>query len=599
MARIFGIDLGAHSVKIAEMEGGFGRFQIVGYRERRVPEPEDGPATQEDRIAALDSLLSEYGDRSGANYGAGFPSEHTSVRVVTLPFGDRSKVEQALGFEVEGQVPFDLEDMVLSSRILQIEPGNSKVLAAMAERERVSSLLGALDESGADPKVLIVDADLLSDQAGAGVQAVIDLGHVRTVVCACRDHHAIAARAINAGGRDLTLALAKALDLDFASAEARKHQAGVYASGEGSPPAASATPALAWSEDESDDELDMGDWTDDPTTAVRPITAVRGADSADPTAAPERLGPGAGAPSVTAKAAAPVDTQQVDANGVLRDAILPLLLEIRTTLVNMEDTHDAEIAEVVLCGGGAELGGLREWLGAILGVPVRVATVSELASQQVAAGRFAIADAAARRAGSGKGRMLDMRQGGYAFKGDLEVLGSIARYASVAVVAFLVAAVAWTVWQGFVLNSEIDALDDQISKSVTSTFPDVDPDKVRDPTMAVAIMLEKTLATSAQVEALGSVVAEEPPITAALRDLSAGVPPHTVAVLDVSEVNISAGTIIMKAETGGFEDAGKVEAALQKQPKFSKAHKGDEKKRRDKVSFTITVPLADDDTEEG
>ena len=55
----------------------------------------------------------------------------------------------------------------------------------------------------------------------------------------------------------------------------------------------------------------------------------------------------------------------------------------------------------------------------------------------------------------------------------------------------------------------------------------------------------------------------------------------------------------MKVETGGFEDAAKIESSLKANARFKQAQKGDEKKRREKVRFTITIPLEGDASEEG
>jgi Tfp pilus assembly PilM family ATPase len=585
MARTYGIDLGAHTVKVAELEGSFGRFQLVGYRERRVPEPEDRESNLEERVAVLTEMLDEEGPRDGATYGVGFPTEQASVRVVSLPFGDRAKVEQALSFEVEGQVPFDLDDMILSSRILQVEPGNSKVLAGLAERDRIGGLLADLKISGADPKLLVIDADLLGDQAGEGVQAVIDIGHTRTLVSLCQDGHVIAARALNGGGRALTLALAEAFGLDFATAEARKHAAGVYADGE-APPAA----APAEVSDDGLDDIDLDSWTEEDTNT--------GIDTTDPTIPPEPLVSPKPRPTLVPSRTEP--GVEPDANAVLRDAVLPLLLELRTTLIHFEDTHGVEIEEVVLAGGGAELGGLRAWLGSVLGVPVRKATVSPEADRLDAPSRFALADAVGRKAAGGKGRLLDLRQEGFAFKGDLQVLGTALRWGAAALALFMVGGVALFGYRTYQLNAEVAALESEIADVVVGTFPDVSRSKVEGSTStAMAIMQEKTAETTAQVDALGSVISDEPPVLGTLKEISQGMPSHSTAVLDVTELSISSGTISMKVETGGFEDAAKIESSLKGNARFKQAQKGDEKKRREKVRFTITIPLEGDESEEG
>ena len=81
--------------------------------------------------------------------------------------------------------------------------------------------------------------------------------------------------------------------------------------------------------------------------------------------------------------------------------------------------------------------------------------------------------------------------------------------------------------------------------------------------------------------------------------LSKNVPDAKEARIDVSELHITDGNIKLKAETDGFEDAAKIEAALQKHPKFKDTRKSDEKKVKESVRFTLTIPLESDESEEG
>ena len=476
MARTYGIDLGAHTVKLAELEGSFGRYQVEGYHERRVPEPEERASSLDERLAVLESLLGDIGVVEGATYSVGFPTEQASVRLVQLPFGDRAKVEQALPFEVEGLVPFDLDDMVLSSRVIEMDPGQARVLVGLAERTRIRALLDGLSSVAVNPKVVVLDADLLGRHAREGMQAVVDVGHTRTLVALCQDGQVVSARALNSGGRALTLSLAAALDVDFATAEAHKHAGGVYS---GDAPAA-ATVSDDGSDDVGLDEIDLDSWADEETGSV-----------ADPTMAPVPL---ASAPRALTGA-------NTDVNRILRDAILPLLLEVRTTLIHFEDAHGVEIGEVVLAGGGAELGGLREWLGSLLGVAVRRATVSPEADGIPGAARFALADTVARKAAGEKGRLLDLRLGEFTFKGDLQVVATALRWGAAAAAVMLVCGAGWFGYEAYSLNAEVSALETQIADVVVDTFPDVSRSRVEGSTStAMAIMQEKTTETTAQVD---------------------------------------------------------------------------------------------------
>ncbi len=536
MARIIGIDLGTHAVKLALFQGGFGRFQLQGYRSAAVPQDGDEAPDLGARIETLRALLDSIPPEGRSISAVGFPAEHASVRLVTLPFGDRAQVEQTLPFEVENLVPFDLEKMVMASRILSVDPGVSKVLTAMVTKQRLRPLLSGLTEIGVDPKLLLLDADMLSDVAGPGVVAVIDIGHTRTLVTLCSGGHAVGARAIALGGRNLTLALAKARSLDFADAEARKHRADIYA-------------------DEPTDEIsEVVVQADDQTNEV-------------------------------------TDAHGRPDGALLREALTPLLSEVRSSLVAFEDAHGVEVQSVVLTGGTAQLGGLREWIAAILGVPVRRAQVGEPGTQADEEPIFAIAHALATKAAGGKGRSLDFRLGEFAFRGDLAFMGTLIKAGAIAAAALMLLGVGWSGWRYISVSSQLAAVNERIGATVIESFPDISADRVKEPSTALAIMQERTTETTTRVEVLGAIIAEEPPTLAMISEISSSVPPPEAAPIDVQELSISPTNIVIKAETSGFEAAATIESSLKQSKQLKQAQKGDEQKKRDKVRFTITIPL--------
>jgi type IV pilus assembly protein PilM len=568
MARIVGLDLGHHTARAAVFEGSFGRFQLVGYHEVPVAQDIDAPPDLTAQLSAVEQLVGRIDGTGSTSWAAGFPTELTSLRTISLPFSDRAQVEQTLQFEVENQVPFDLDEMVLSHRIIEVTDSGSEVLCALAPRATVAPLLSGLAGLAADPKLLVVDADLLAHHADQGVQAIIDLGHTRTTVSLCQDGHMVAGRALSHGGRELTVALAKAMGVDFETAERRKHQVGL---GHSEDSTHELELGAEWEESEDTrPNIAVADW-DDETTMDR-------VDRVDPETAASRRNP----------------------ETVLRDALVPLLADLRATLISYEDSIGLEIDEVLLAGGGSAMTGLKDLLAEVLGVGVRVVYPSEQAEiGQGSPGRFALCHAAGVRASGGKGRLLDVRVGDFTFKGDLALLGTLIQYGLVAAALLVVAGIGWFAFRVAALNAEVAGVEDEIAEAVVAVFPDVDRGKLDDPSMAVAIMQEKTLETTAWVETLGSIVNDQPPTLTMLERISQNVPPPNEARIDVSELSVNPGSITIKAETDGYEAAAKIETALQAAPGFKDANKGDEKKVREEVRFTITIPLESDETEAG
>ena len=564
MARFVGIDLGHRSARAAVFDGSFGRLQLVGYHEVDVAQDLDAPPDRTTVLAAAAELCGRVGSGQGVTWSAAFPSEAASLRTIRLPFADRAQVEKTLQFEVENQVPFDLDTMVLTHRIVQVSDGGSEVLAAMAPKGAVARLLSELGELKADPKLLILDLDLAAHHADQGVQAVIDLGHVRTLVSLCRDGHLVAGRALDRGGRELTAALAAAAGLDFEHAEALKHRVGLGGDG-----AALVEP----------------DW--DEVTATGPT--LDGADAWED-------GPTAQLPEPP-----PLDPGAVgSASATLRAALVPLLADLRATLIGLEDAHKVEVGEVLLCGGGAALHGLKELLEEALGVPVRHTRPSdEAAAGRGHPGRWGLAHAAAWKAAGTKARLLDLRVDAFAFRGDLALIGRAIQVGLLAAIALIAVGGAWFGVRVAQLNGQITDAEAEIASAVRAAVPTVSEKKAADPSMAVAIVQEASLAAAARAEALEGILSEEPPTLALWRDISESVPPPSAARVEVREMQVTPGAVTLKAETDGFEAAAKIEAALQKSPRFKEARKSDEKKVKEMVQFTINIPLEAAAEEEG
>ncbi|MDP6933440.1 MAG: pilus assembly protein PilM [Myxococcota bacterium] len=555
MANVVGVDLGSHSIKLAVLEGGFGRYELSDYQ--TVPVPQDGSSVPslDERLQVLDELLSDMNADTHTIFASHFPTEMASVRVITLPFADRAQVEKTLPFEVENQTPFDLDAMLMAHRILKLEAGSSQVLVALAERTAISERLTMMGSHGADPRHLILDSEALGGLADGGTQVLIDMGHERTLLTLCHQGTTLAVRGLSHGGRDLTLALMEQ-GLGWTDAERVKHQVVLGPEGE------SVAVEAQWSE-----------------------------DAATPTGTP---------------------ATPREASRILARALAPLLTDLRATLIGLEDHHGLEIEEILLSGGASRLKGLVELLREDLGVPIRPTPVTNRAQDLGLSAELALCHALAQKGGSQTaGEEMDFRKGEFAFRGDLSTIRTLSTYGAIALACFMLVGMGVFIWQSHQISRQIDDLEQQIGTTVLEAFPDQFTDEqVSDPTMALALMQEEATATSTRVEALGAILRDAPPVLGLIKSISEAVPPHACpqgapncvsARIDVQELLVTETALTIKAETDGYEEAANIEAGLKTNPRFSEARKGDETKSRDGIRFTITIPLEVDKTpgEEG
>jgi len=108
----------------------------------------------------VDILREKSREWAGARIVSSIPGHRFSQRTVTLPFGDRKRVEKALPFELEDIVPFPLDDMELDHLLLD-RPGagadkkkEANVLGLMVPKTVLRQHLDLLASAGVDPQVV-------------------------------------------------------------------------------------------------------------------------------------------------------------------------------------------------------------------------------------------------------------------------------------------------------------------------------------------------------------------------------------------------------------------------------------------------------------
>ncbi len=566
MAIVVGIDLGTHATKLALMEGRLGRVELLEYRVRAVPQDGSHVPTLEERLAACQQLFDEDPSLAAATSAAAYPGQHVSLHRVKLPFSDRAQIERTLPFELEGHVPFDLDDYVLDYRVGDgAGDGQSESLCALADRRVLGPLLTGLSAFGGDPRHLGLDAEVLSERAPEdGTFAVVDVGHSRTLVAVVTDGELVSARAITQGGRDLTLALVKKWGWDWSTAEGAKHAADLRS--------AARAAVAEW------------DGADTDPAAI------------NPSAETPNLADGEGPPP------RPTRVSHAEVATGLIEALQPLLAELRTTLFAAEVDHGAALDGVLLTGGTADLEGLQPWLQRELGWSVRTLDISPEAARLGMAGRFALADTLANHAaGVGGARALDFRKGDFAYRGDLAMTRTVGLWA---LAGLMLLSLVGAGWFGFAVadrTAQAAELEDDIVAELGELFPEVNAEKGRDPSMARAIVVEKTTAVEERVELLGATIGHDPPMLTLLKDLSKAMPAPSDARIEVSELTLSSNAVKFTAKTDSYDSAAKIESSLQRNDRFKNAKKGDEKKLGDGIKFTMTIPLGEEESleEEG
>jgi Tfp pilus assembly PilM family ATPase len=506
---VCGIDLGAYSVKLVFLEAGFRATTLRGVMEIPVAAGE-APLVERQLAAARDGLARITGEVTPYLAVGG---ELLSVRVLDLPFSEPRKIDQVVGYELEGQIVSSIEDVVFDHLVVGQRPEGSTILAVAARREDLAALIAAAEVQGIRPRALFAapviyrtlfsatraEAEAESESEGDGdsdtpadrasCQVLLDFGHQRTNVCVIRGADAVNARTIRRGGSHLTAAIAQAFSVEHERAEEAKRGEAFLAS----PGRATTTPLQA----------------------------------------------------------------KLDA--VLREALAPTVRELRQTLASFGASGKLEVDALLVVGGGGRLAGLLPFLEAELGIPARhppvrsalesgggrkadrEATGEESAMPESDAHALASAIAIAAARGS---REIDFRRGSFVYRANFSILRQKAGHLAALGLALLVAVGIDVGAKLSNLGAERKALDKELKTATQELFG-----QPREDAEAVTELLRRGFREE---------LAPLPKATAfdLLDQISRKVPPADKVKIDVAELEIRPKKTFIKgtADTGTAVD---------------------------------------------
>ena len=421
---ITGIDLGSWSVKFTVLEVGFRHTRTIdSFEEKLVVDDRPLAERQSEALKIGTARLP-----SGTVVFVALPGEMATLRVLDLPFADARKIDQIVGYEMEGQMIHDLNDVILDHVVLsargEVSEGNAgcRALVAAARLDDVRTFLEKLQACNADPRSVFI-APLLyraglfpglvpglapglapelvpglvpglapelasadGEPAGEGpapCQVIVDIGHRHTNVCMVVGDEAVFARTLSRGGEELSKALMLA---------------------------------------------SKGSWTWEQSEHGK-----------------ARVG-------FVASRQRPAVTQiETRLNVILREALQPLLRDLRQTLNSFSSKDKAPIQAILLAGGGSRLTGLPGFLEDELSIPVRLLLAPPASAegpdgeplavslQASDADRFVLATAIAQQGARGQ-KCLDLRRGVFQYRARFSIVRQRASHLAVLAASLVVCA---------------------------------------------------------------------------------------------------------------------------------------------------------------
>jgi len=167
------------------------------------------------------------------------PADKPLNRFIEMPFGERSKIDSVLAFELENHVPFQADESIHDYMVMSKRKDGATLFVSVVSRkdmEEYKELFGTLS---IDPRVLIHQAvafTRLADLCSTPVAkraAFIDMGHRKTVVTIADGGKFGGCRIVLHGGHDLTKALAERFSISAEEAQTEKHSLHLFPAGDG------------------------------------------------------------------------------------------------------------------------------------------------------------------------------------------------------------------------------------------------------------------------------------------------------------------------------------------------------------------------------
>jgi type IV pilus assembly protein PilM len=232
---IVGLDIGTSCIKAVEITQEKYDFVITAYSQVEVP----------DEQARRDSVAEVF--RAGRfrtkRVSSAVSGKSVIFRYINMVDVPDDKLQQAVRFEADKYIPFDVSEVELDAQKLGVDTSaegrtEAKVLLAAAKRSILDDHAGMLVELGLQPISVGIDgfalgnAYELSDMVNPGMResgrtvALIDVGATKSSINILRNNVSCFAREVPMGGDELTNAITRRVGIDVNAAESLKRDPG-------------------------------------------------------------------------------------------------------------------------------------------------------------------------------------------------------------------------------------------------------------------------------------------------------------------------------------------------------------------------------------
>ena len=230
---LIGLDVGTRAVKAVELTWNGGGLVITGFGWADLPGP--------DAVSETVHRLLQENEFHTRRVVTAVSGKSVIVRYLTMYRMSPEDLRNAIRFEADKYIPFDVEEVILDCQpfeapgLGEVGANEMRVLLVACKRALIDEQLRILAGCGLQPVVVDVDVFAIGNafetavKGGADgdkVRALVDVGASKTSVNVVRGGASLFTREIHAGGDAFTTAVANRLGVKEGEAESLKRRPG-------------------------------------------------------------------------------------------------------------------------------------------------------------------------------------------------------------------------------------------------------------------------------------------------------------------------------------------------------------------------------------
>lgn len=243
-----GLDIGTDHIRAAQLKASGSGLVLAGYGMVNMPlgAVVEGEIVDVDAVSAALKELWRHSGLRGKDVSIGVSNQKVVVRLIDLPFMERTELEGAIQYQAQDYIPIPIEDAIIDFQIIgdYMTPADEhmmEVLLVAAQRDMIGNAVAAVEGAGlklahidvtsfAIVRALLGSGDTVlpgEDEEPGDAVAIIHISSGITNIAVVEKGVPRFTRVSSIAGNQFTQAIANVLNLTFDEAEALKIRAGL------------------------------------------------------------------------------------------------------------------------------------------------------------------------------------------------------------------------------------------------------------------------------------------------------------------------------------------------------------------------------------